>query len=1392
LKKGYKILLITTGTIITLLLILWLTRNILLTTAFERVVLMETSGKVHLKIKSLNFKFTEHSISIDSLEINFDDVYLDKENNVHLEKIVFARVSLLNFHPFELLSKNQLKANKLIFSRPDIFIVSNGVKSEKRTDPQELLNILEHSSMMNFGLLAHLGSVELRYGQIDVTDKHNPQIKFNTGSLTIYLDDFNSIDHKEWKSGRMFFSKSVYLRVVDFYKSFYNGYALSIDSLTWFSGKYDLDAHGFSYLPVIDLPDSLAEVKVRAKSMLINNLRLQEIDSANVASVNKLILNDGDLCIRQGAVNKKKKNKSGINQKLFHLITADTIIFNRNQLFIKDHADDTILFFKNLNLRAENLKLDSMFLEEPRKHFDYDKFRFSTDAFVSNKLIPQMHVQSKTISYESKWNKFILDEFLVGDTLKTFLFQSGRIKCNFSLKKLLQNKKQRIDLFMIRPYAELDLGSLRKKKNKDNGIINNLDPGNVKVVNGTLKAVTADSSGVIILRDFIFFTKRFRFNREQQILNYDSVYFNSKHFTFIKQNRFTFSTGNIKFDGTDVLGNNILFSGTDSLQHHSVKQITIKNIHPDDLVFNNRLTAKAVSLTQPASSISLNQKAETDSDSAFSVAATVSKVEQPQNFTIDVKNFTVDNGSINLKRNKTKAVSGFYTKYNMVWHNVKFGNVNDRPLSNLNGLEVNLWDTYHFNNGIRTDIDKTSLKSDNGYFGVRNLKVTHYDSSLVNKLNLRDVSAQFIGFKGFDFHEFLKNDKVVFGKLYVNGVVLDLTHYLSANTQSGNRFYSINLSEEMPFDVLFDSVELHNLHVNYLSSGLHSETRYKIGDFHFISSPGFKQNSSQLSAARLIASSKVNFDSLQIVNDSSGFNLNIGGGNLFPSDKSLTVTGINLKVSGKNSSSPKTIFITDTISVTGLTVSDSMPASVATGTIKLSETHIQYSFHKNDTLKPETDTTAKMAGLYRFSKILKQFKTDTVLLEKVNINYRDTVSPKKSWSVNNIHLMVTGLKLLPEVANSTLPVEFNNLFAELKNRNFITGDSLYKVSVERLAFNSLNNSFLLDSLYVTPLLDTIPFFNKHHWQTDRINVFAPRVTLLNFDLERWNKEGVIRFGQIEANNMKAGIYRDKSYPRDSLIRPLLQEMLLNVKQPFIIDTISINNAFLQYSEKVVKSDVPGNVFFTGFNIKAINITNRWNPEKRMLAKIFADGKLMGKSKIEVALYFPLNQDQTDQFWFTARSEKIDLTTLNPMTQNLSGLTIMNGKGSIDIPLITANDTLALGTMMFKYRTFKVSLYNRKKATKAGGISVPLVNFVVNNLVLRSNNPALLKRPRVGIVYFERDRNKSIINYIWKSTLSGVLSTMGFNNKEQRKRRKEYRKQEFDVQRNAVKEEKYGK
>ncbi len=1394
-KKGLKILLITVGAIIGLLFGLWLARNVILTNAFEKIVPVETSGKVHLAIKSLDFSFVEQSISIDSLEINFTNTYLDKDKNTEFRKIVFAKVLLENFNVFALLFDKQLIANGLIFSRPDIFIVTNGKESENKTNPQDLLNLIENSSGENFGFLARLGKVELRYGQIDVVDINDPAVKFYTESLTIFLDDFNSIEPEKLKSGQVFFSKSVYLKVVDLYKSFHNGYAFTIDSLTWFSGKYNLDAHGFSYQPVVKQPDSVAKVSIMAKSLLMDNFHLTEAGTSNRASVRKIVLNDGDLHIRQGYIKKNDSNQPDtvINDELFQMISADTLIMNRNQLFISDKNEDTVIFFKNLNLRLEQLKLDSLFIDQPQNHFDYNKFQFSTDAFVSNKLIPGIHIQSESISYDSKWHKFILDEFKVIDNLKELFFQSGRVKFNFSLKKLLRNQHQRVDLFIIRPYAEISLEKLSGNGSGNQGILSSLEPGNVKMVRGTLKVITSDSSNIVGLNEFTFFTRKFRFNKDEQIFSYDSLYLNTKGFSFINKTRFTLSGKNLIFNGEDLRGMQLAFSETGSLQHYSLNAFSVANLQTEKLIFNNELKADGIVLAGPETTMVFDQKENTAGDSTFSLSALIDKIEQSNDFKVDVKRFRVEKGSLDLKWNRGGAASGIFTNYNLAWNNLRFGHVADKPVSNLKGLKIDLWNTCYFANGIRTDIGKLTLQSDNGYFGLEDIRISHNDSSLVDRLRINDVSVKFAGLRNFGFHDLFNDNKIIFDKLFINGLLVDMEQYPADDSASGSvssEPYHFNLQEKLPFELLFDSVEIKNFHINYLSAAKHANTKYSIGDFRFNSSPLFRQNNQATSVAVLLKNSKIEIDSLQVKNDTSGFYLSINNSMLNPVVKSLLITGADMVLPDKQNG--KTFISNDTLAISGITIHDSMPVSIGMSRIRLSKTNLKIFDHHQTDVETVTDTIPKMAGLYRLSGLLKQFVIDTVLLEEVNIDYRDTLSPKKSWKVNGLHFMVNGLAMTPGLAKDTMPFKFNNLLAEVKNRKFITGDSLYEISIERISYNSLKKSFLVDSLYVTPLFDTIPFFEKHYWQTDRINIFIPEVEFSDFDLERWNKKGIIHFIQIEVNRPQAYFYRDKSFPRDSLIRPLLQGMLFKVKQPFTIDSVFVNNAYLHYSEKDVKSENPGQVYFTDFNLKAVNISNRWNKDKRTLAKIFADGRLMGKAKVELNLYFPLIKTQTNQFWFTAKSEKVDLTTLNPMTQNLSGLTIMSGKGTLDIPLVTANDTLALGSMLFKYRNFKVSLYNRTKTKKTGGISSPLINFVVNNLVLRSNNPALFKRSRVGIVYFNRDRNKSIVNYVWKSTLSGVLSTMGFNNKEQRKRRKEYRKQEFDVQRNAVKEEKFGK
>ncbi len=1399
-KKHFKILWIVLSAMLLLVFTLWLLRNIILSYAFEELVTTETSGRVHLEIGLLDVNVLHQTILVDSLAIKFDSVYLDKEQHSALNRINFSNVLLKNFHFFDLLVNKKLIAEKLLFFRPDVFISTDGSKKEKVKDPKELLKLIEHSSANNFGVLAHIGSVELRYGQFEIVDVKDPDIRFATKSLTIFLDDFNSIDRGDWLRGQMFFSKSLYLKIAGFYKSFNPGYALSIDSLSWFSGNYDLDAYGIQLVAMNRFPDSLPRLKIQAKSILASDFHLKGEDSISKATVHKLILNDGLVHLREPKNKKTDKKKQLDNKMLFQLILADTLILNRNQLFLETFSEDTILSFANLDLRLEQIKLDSSFMNNPEEHLSYRSFRFSTQSFVSEKLISGAHIQSGHVSYNGKRNKFVLDEFQITDDQGAFDFHSGRIKLKLSMKDLLKNRPQKIDAFVIRPYLKVNLKQLSDRKQLEKKIESGLklEPGNIKMIHATIKATLANGTDKVEVRDASVQLNNFKFNKEDHLLKWDRLLVNTASMAFNKDEHLKVSSGALNFNGENVLLNNLKVTDTQGvLQSFFMKKLNVTLLDVPGLVFDKAFDADELTLMSPKVDLKIEPKPRPDGDSVFSIAKFVAEIEHKSDFKISINRLAIKKGTTDIEIDKNDTISGFHTNFDMTWNGVRFGRQSDAPLSKLKGLELNLWDTYHVGNGIRTNIDKTELRSDDGYLGITNINVVHHDSSLVGKWKIKDLSLKFIGVRNFDFQHLLGNDQFLFDKLLLDGLTIDVTKF-GANGQpveetTDIKPVSFDLQKELPFETMFDTIEVKNLHLNYLQSDSLSVTRYGVGDFRFTFSPQLKQDHKQLSAALLLNESAIKFDSLLVQNDHSGMHLLVNKGRLNTDENSLSVTGINLNTGANNEKKQQAQIAIDTLAFIGMSAVDSLPVPVVFNmkAFKVSNLDVNIQNHKTSFKKQQADTTLKMAGLYRFSKLLKLMTIDTVLFSDIDVNYFNADSSKKHLSVDDVKLVVSNLQVNPSEALDTLPVKFGNLFVELRDRKFITNDSLYEMKAQRLSYDYLTKTINVDSFYMTPLLDTIAFFNRHKWQTQRVNLFVPNIALSGFDLNSWNKTGVIKIGKITSDGLQADLFRDKNYPRDSLYRPLLQGMLHKAKTPFTIDSVKLTNAYIYYSQLGEKSDKPGYIYLNDFNLTAVNITNRMFHDQNSLAKLFVDFNLMGKGKVTGDFYFPLSEKQGSQFWFTLKTEKLDLTAFNPMTENLSGLTIMNGKGSIDIPLVTANDTLAIGSMLFKYKRLKVSLYNRKRAKRTGGISSPMINFILNDLVLKSNNPVWFRRPRVGIVYFKRDLNKSIVNFVWKSTLSGVLSTLGFNNKEQRKRRKEYRKQEFDVQREAVKNEKYG-
>jgi len=56
---------------------------------------------------------------------------------------------------------------------------------------------------------------------------------------------------------------------------------------------------------------------------------------------------------------------------------------------------------------------------------------------------------------------------------------------------------------------------------------------------------------------------------------------------------------------------------------------------------------------------------------------------------------------------------------------------------------------------------------------------------------------------------------------------------------------------------------------------------------------------------------------------------------------------------------------------------------------------------------------------------------------------------------------------------------------------------------------------------------------------------------------------------------------------------------------------------------------------------------------------------------------------------------------------------------------------------------------------------------VVNLLLSDSNPNEDGKMKHGVIYFERDPSKGFFNFVWKSILSGIKSSVGVNSKTQK-------------------------
>jgi len=408
------------------------------------------------------------------------------------------------------------------------------------------------------------------------------------------------------------------------------------------------------------------------------------------------------------------------------------------------------------------------------------------------------------------------------------------------------------------------------------------------------------------------------------------------------------------------------------------------------------------------------------------------------------------------------------------------------------------------------------------------------------------------------------------------------------------------------------------------------------------------------------------------------------------------------------------------------------------------------------------------AGIIRFPPFMT-----TVAVRKITVNEANAVlqlhQPGKisSHSIDRVMIDVTRFRADSATRANPLAVPLFNaddITVLAPGFTWHTADSLYTFSFSRFGFSTAGSTAFLDSVKLIPRYDRNEFSVKAGHQTDRMVISLPGIKLAGIDFPVLLGEKQLSVRKISLEKLNFESYRDKRVTFPEWQHPLLPGRIPEkIRFPVCIDTIALSDGFASYEEQT--GDEPGRIFFdqlsatlTGFCTVAYPLKNRHD------MVVHGSTRLMGTAPLDSWIRF-YNGNPRDSFSLRATIGELNLTGINPMLSRLMPVSVQEGKAtSTEIFQLNANDSLAVGEMDFKYHSLAIRL--KPTQTDTWSVVEAWLLTEVANLLL-PGNPNSDGKMRHGVIYYQRDTSKGFFNYLWKSALSGVKSSVGVNSKNQK-------------------------
>lgn len=433
-------------------------------------------------------------------------------------------------------------------------------------------------------------------------------------------------------------------------------------------------------------------------------------------------------------------------------------------------------------------------------------------------------------------------------------------------------------------------------------------------------------------------------------------------------------------------------------------------------------------------------------------------------------------------------------------------------------------------------------------------------------------------------------------------------------------------------------------------------------------------------------------------------------------------------------------------------------------------------FHMRVTQKRTAHPVARNTMLtIPLPKGLEMIRIDKIMLTEGSFTYHDLARDSaQPFRIPAGEILVNDFLVDGNIEGEQPVFNATDIRIMLKEIRLPTQNGLYEIALQSVGLSTREQTVFVTGFSLKPQYNRQEFSVKAGFQTDRMDISVDTVLLKKVDLRSLLLDRAFLAERLDIMGLVVEDYRDKRVEsRKGFFPAMPQKLIRSLKNHLKIDSVVLFGGKVTYLEQV--HDEPGTIYFDKMEALFLGLTN----DSILLNAGFVSTLnlttyLMGTGKLDANFSFFLS-DTNDRFSYSAELGPFDLTQINPMVSKLLPAKILSGK--VDRLLVTrvqANNRVARGNLLFYYHDLHVQIDKKEEAGWAK-FKTSVVNFAADKLVLSNSNPNRSGKMKTGVILFERDLHKGIINFIWKSTFSGLKSTMGFDSKDQKTIKKNQQK-----------------